>query len=73
MIVMAREPDAEADFTLQDFLSFDTPEGYRAELIDGEIVVTHRLTATMNAALCGSSSRFSPQAPRPWISPGKKD
>ena len=40
MIVMAREPDAEADFTLQDFLSFDTPEGYRAELIDGEIVVT---------------------------------
>src|SRR6202046_295474 len=40
MIVMAREPDAEADFTLQDFLSFDAPEGYRAELIDGEIVVT---------------------------------
>jgi Uma2 family endonuclease len=40
MIVMAREPDADADFTLQDFLSFDTPEGYRAELIDGEIVVT---------------------------------
>jgi Uma2 family endonuclease len=40
MIVMAREPDAGADFTLQDFLSFDTPEGYRAELIDGEIVVT---------------------------------
>ncbi len=40
MIVMTREPDAEADFTLQDFLSFETPEGYRAELIDGEIVVT---------------------------------
>jgi Uma2 family endonuclease len=40
MIVMTREPDAEPDFTLQDFLSFDTPEGYRAELIDGEIVVT---------------------------------
>jgi len=40
MIVMTREPDAEPDFTLHDFLSFDTPEGYRAELIDGEIVVT---------------------------------
>jgi len=40
MIVMTRESDAEMDFTLQDFLSFDTPEGYRAELIDGEIVVT---------------------------------
>jgi Uma2 family endonuclease len=40
MIVMAREPGAGADFTLQDFLSFDTPDGYRAELIDGEIVVT---------------------------------
>jgi Uma2 family endonuclease len=40
MIVMTREPDAEMDFTLQDFLSFDAPEGYRAELIDGEIVVT---------------------------------
>ncbi len=40
MIVMTRESDAEMDFTLQDFLSFDTPEGYRAELIDGEIVVS---------------------------------
>jgi len=40
MIVMTREPDAPADYMLQDFLSFDTPDGYRAELIDGEIVVT---------------------------------
>jgi Uma2 family endonuclease len=40
MMVMTRESDAEMDFTLQDFLSLDTPEGYRAELIDGEIVVT---------------------------------
>lgn len=39
-MVMTRESDAEMDFTLQDFLSLDTPEGYRAELIDGEIVVT---------------------------------
>jgi Uma2 family endonuclease len=40
MIVMTRESDADSDFTLQYFLSLDTPEGYRAELIDGEIVVT---------------------------------
>ena len=39
MTVMTREPEA-ADSTLQYFLSLDTPEGYRAELIDGEIVVT---------------------------------
>jgi Uma2 family endonuclease len=39
MIVMTREPGAP-ESTLQYFLSLDTPEGYRAELIDGEIVVT---------------------------------
>lgn len=37
---MTRDPDAPADYRLQDFLSFDTPDGYLAELIDGEIVVT---------------------------------
>lgn len=41
MIVMTRESDARtANFLLQAFLSLDTPEGYRAQLIDGEIVVT---------------------------------
>ena len=40
MIVMTREPETPGDPTLEDFLSLDTPEGYRAELIDGEIVVT---------------------------------
>jgi Uma2 family endonuclease len=40
MIVMTREPDAQNDFVLRDFLSLETPEGYRAELVDGEIVVT---------------------------------
>ncbi|MFI0483412.1 Uma2 family endonuclease [Actinomadura sp. 9N215] len=40
MVVMVDEPQAPADKLLADFLSFDTPEGYRAELIDGEIVVT---------------------------------
>jgi Uma2 family endonuclease len=40
MTVMTREPEAPDDPTLRYFLSLDTPEGYRAELIDGEIVVT---------------------------------
>jgi Uma2 family endonuclease len=41
MLVMTREWDAQtAQFLLEDFLSLETPEGYRAELIDGEIVVT---------------------------------
>jgi Uma2 family endonuclease len=37
---MTFEPGAPADYLLQDFLALDTPEGYRAELINGEIVVT---------------------------------
>src|ERR1700761_4003385 len=40
MIVMTRDPGTPAEFLLADFLNLDTPEGYRAELIDGEIVVT---------------------------------
>lgn len=40
MLMMIREPDIPADALLEGFLSLDTPEGYRAELIDGEIVVT---------------------------------
>jgi Uma2 family endonuclease len=38
--MMTAESDAPEGFVLEDFLSLDTPEGYRAELIDGEIVVT---------------------------------
>lgn len=40
MLMMTREPEMPTGGLLQDFLSLDTPEGYRAELIDGEIVVT---------------------------------
>jgi Uma2 family endonuclease len=41
MLMMAREPDAQTTRVLLEyFLSLDTPEGYRAQLIDGEIVVT---------------------------------
>jgi Uma2 family endonuclease len=43
MVVMTRDPDTPAEFLLADFLKFDLPEGYRAELIDGEIVVTRPL------------------------------
>ncbi|MEV4004319.1 Uma2 family endonuclease [Actinomadura sp. NPDC049753] len=42
MTVMVREPLShdDADVVLEGFLALDTPEGFRAELIDGEIVVT---------------------------------
>lgn len=39
MTVMTRDPETP-DTVLRDFLSLETPEGYRAQLIDGEIVVT---------------------------------
>ncbi|MFD8166962.1 Uma2 family endonuclease [Streptomyces cellulosae] len=37
---MAHEPTSQADVLLEGFLALDTPEGFRAELIEGEIVVT---------------------------------
>jgi hypothetical protein len=37
---MVSLPDVTADYMLRDFLSFEAPEGYRAELIDREIVLT---------------------------------
>lgn len=40
MTVMTHEPQAQEDYLLEGFLALDTPEGFRAELIDGEIVVT---------------------------------
>ncbi|WEB41758.1 MULTISPECIES: Uma2 family endonuclease [Streptomyces] len=41
MTAMAQEPMATDTETLLDFfLSLDTPEGFRAELVEGEIVVT---------------------------------
>jgi Uma2 family endonuclease len=40
MTVMTREPEAERSSVLKDFLSLEIPEGYRAQLIDGEIVVS---------------------------------
>ncbi|MEU8123052.1 Uma2 family endonuclease [Spirillospora sp. NPDC049024] len=42
MSVMAHEPlsPGDHDVLLESFLALDTPEGFRAELIDGEIVVT---------------------------------
>lgn len=41
MLTMNPESDTmRARFLLEDFLSFEAPEGYRVELINGEIVVT---------------------------------
>ena len=42
MTVMVDEPltQGDGDALLDGFLALDTPEGFRAELIDGEIVVT---------------------------------
>lgn len=40
MTAMAHEPLSQADVLLEGFLALDTPEGFRAELIEGEIVVT---------------------------------
>ncbi|RSS53145.1 Uma2 family endonuclease [Streptomyces sp. WAC01280] len=40
MTAMPHEPLTEAEFLLEGFLALGTPEGFRAELIEGEIVVT---------------------------------
>ncbi|KFF95439.1 MULTISPECIES: Uma2 family endonuclease [Streptomyces] len=40
MTAMAHEPLSQEDVLLEWFLALDTPEGFRAELIEGEIVVT---------------------------------
>jgi Uma2 family endonuclease len=40
MTATAHEPLTPAEVLLEGFLALDTPEGFRAELIEGEIVVT---------------------------------
>jgi len=40
MTAMAHEPLTQEDVLLEGFLALDTPEGFRAELVEGEIVVT---------------------------------
>jgi Uma2 family endonuclease len=40
MTAMAHEPLTQEEVLLEGFLSLDTPQGFRAELIEGEIVVT---------------------------------
>ncbi|MEW2397071.1 Uma2 family endonuclease [Streptomyces sp. NPDC046862] len=39
MTAMAHEPLTQEEVLLEGFLALDTPEGFRAELIEGEIVV----------------------------------
>lgn len=40
MTAMAHEPLTQEEVLLEWFLALDTPEGFRAELVEGEIVVT---------------------------------
>ncbi|MFE6098985.1 Uma2 family endonuclease [Streptomyces laurentii] len=40
MTAMPHEPLTQEDILLEGFLALKTPEGFRAELIEGEIVVT---------------------------------
>ncbi|MEU1278936.1 Uma2 family endonuclease [Streptomyces sp. NPDC005805] len=40
MTAVPHEPLTRGDVLLEGFLALDTPEGFRAELIEGEIVVT---------------------------------
>ena len=40
MTAMAHEPLTQEDVLLEGFLALDPPEGFRAELVEGEIVVT---------------------------------
>ncbi|MFE2063926.1 Uma2 family endonuclease [Streptomyces sp. NPDC059467] len=40
MTAMAHEPLTQEEVLLEGFLDLDTPEGFRAELVEGEIVVT---------------------------------
>ncbi|MGY0062312.1 Uma2 family endonuclease [Streptomyces sp. LZ34] len=40
MSAMAHEPSAQEEVLLEGFLALDTPEGFRAELVEGDIVVT---------------------------------
>lgn len=40
MTAVAHEPLTQEEVLLEGFLALDTPEGFRAELIEGEIVVT---------------------------------
>ncbi|MFK0107653.1 Uma2 family endonuclease [Streptomyces sp. NPDC091217] len=40
MTALAHEPLTHEEVLLEGFLALDTPEGFRAELIEGEIVVT---------------------------------
>ena len=59
MIVMTRDHGTPAEFMLADFLNLDTPEGYRAELIDREIVVTPPPDGNHGRAIWGILQQIS--------------
>jgi hypothetical protein len=73
MTAMTREPiTQDAQVLLEGFLALDTPEGFRAELIEGEIVVTRRRTGTTRTTSTRSSSRSSGDRRRTWTSPATR-
>ncbi|WP_314615742.1 Uma2 family endonuclease [Streptomyces stackebrandtii] len=71
MTAMPHEPFTPADVVLEGFLALETPEGFRAELIEGEIVVTPPPGAPRDHVI--PDGTFAPQARRlyrgaePWM------
>jgi Uma2 family endonuclease len=73
---MTREPETP-DTLLRDFLSLETPEGYRAQLIDGEIVVTpppggnheHCVSLILEQVFTSSATRMHVSANKGLIVP----
>jgi Uma2 family endonuclease len=66
---MTRDPGTPAEFLLADFLTLETPEGYRAELTDGEIVVTPPPDGNHGRTIWRIFSRSAETVPPPWTTP----
>lgn len=65
MLLMNPESDTvKAQFLLEDFLSVETPKGYKAELLDGEIVVTVPFDADRDNAMFLLDDFLSISAPK---------
>lgn len=82
MTVMTREPQTPdqpetPDSVLRDFLSLETPEGYRAELVDGRIVVTpppggnheHCIALIIDQIVTSSATRMHVSATKGLVLP----
>lgn len=73
MTAMVHEPLSYGDdVLLQGFLALDTPEGFRAELIDGEIVVTPPPLGDHEDCIAEISLQIVRDAPRRFHWSGQK-